>query len=596
MNFSFGKGRVRWRTRTWSSRPTPFLDAHGIDLTFLAREQWVGFLIGHRKELQEVLSLANKGIQFSGLLVGNEGVGKQSLVWHLAWLIAHDKVAEELYDMRLIELHLGQLYGNSGEEFQQVLLRALGEASNAGNVILYIPDIETLFLSGITPSPLITLQPFLSGRSVSIIASTTPEGFARMKQQGSFMQMFSAVFVNEISSEEAIHLLTLEAMIQERMQKISITPQAIAYLVSLSKKYISAVPLPSSARGVLERAFGFAKKERIPEISEELIGDLVGQQSGIPVQKPEEDERETLQNLEEIIHRTLVDQEFAVREVSRVLRTYRAGFEKKGPVGVFLFIGPTGVGKTELAKTLARIYFQDKKQFLQLDMVAFQTPKDIDELIGSEDGSILGKLTEGVRQMPYGVLLLDEFEKAHPQVLNIFLPIFDEGSIQDGMGRAVDFKNTIIIATSNVHSQTIKKEIESGKHIEDVAKKLKNNLTSYFPAELINRFDSVVFFKPLSQDDLSKIINRYVDQLNGELQEKFGFSVDMTHSAKEKIIELGYEAAYGARPLKRAFEKYIKSFLATEVLAEKIKRNDKILVDYRDSFVLIYDRVQKGTA
>ncbi|MGC8981407.1 MAG: AAA family ATPase [Minisyncoccia bacterium] len=582
-SFLFSPFRGRWLNRTWTSSPTPFLDKIGTDLTYLARKGELGILIGHKNELNQLLDKIKKEERLKMILVGREGSGRTTLIYHLAYLIVNDQVPEYYFDKRIIELDIARVYSLDPLYFSQNFLLILNEAIKARNVILFFPELhQSSEISQIWP----LLYTYIRETNLSIISTTTDEGLSKLNALYNISSFFDVIRVEELDIDSAITLLTLEAIFYEKEYNVLIQPQAISRAVLLAKKFLSYKPLPGSARDLIKETIGFAKNLKEKIITEEMIGDVASRITGIPIKAPLETEKYLLENLESIIHQRLVDQDYAVKEVARVLRLYRSGIEKrKGPIGTFLFIGPTGVGKTELAKTLARVYFGGEEEIIRIDMVEFQSPDDIKKLIGSEDGKIFGILTEEVRKKPYSLILLDEFEKANQQVLNLFLPIFDEGYIKDGLGRLIDFTNTIIICTSNAFSDFIKEEIEKGKSIEDIAPILRDKLIEIFRIELLNRFSGIIFFKPLSKDDLLKITNIMIDELNGDLLKKFGFSIILNDRAIKKIIELGYDPVYGARPLKRAIEREIISRLSDLILKEEIKRGDKILVDFDKEFI-----------
>lgn len=576
--------RRRWLNRTWTSSPTPILDKLGIDLTYLAEIGELGFLVGHKKEVERVISLLEAVNNINFLFVGKEGIGRNAIIWHLAYLITKDQVPEKFYDYRLIQINIQDIFALEPQEFLTNFQSILNEAIIARNVILYIPEIHNIFfipeLSACWP----LIVKYMKVSNLNLIATITKEGFSKLEGIYNFGNIFEIIEVEELSIEEAITLLTLEAVIWENEYKVIISPQAISKAVILAKKFLIHKPLPGSARDLLLEAIGFAKSINEKTILPEMIGDVFTKITGIPVKAPVETEKYILQNLEEIIHQRLVNQEFAVKEVARTLRMYRAGIEKKGPIAVFLFIGPTGVGKTELAKTLAKIYFGGEDQIIRLDMVEFQKPEDVEKLIGNEEKKIAGLLTEEVLRKPYSLILLDEFEKAHFEVLNIFLPIFDEGYIKDGFGRLVDFSNTIIICTSNALSDFIKEEIEKGKSIEAIAPILRDKLTEVFRIELLNRFSQIVIFRTLNKEDVSKIIDIIIRDLNGLLLQKFGLTIELTEKAKERIIELGFSPIYGAREVKRTIEREIMGPLSDMLLKEEIQNRNKILVDFEENF------------
>jgi len=578
--------RRRWLNRTWTTSPTYFLDKIGIDLTFFAEKGELGFIIGHQKEIEAIKSKLKREENLNIAFVGREGSGRSTIVYHLAYLISKDLVPEKYLDNRIIQINLPELYAGEPIEFQTNVNQILSEAVNARNIILYLPEFHQILLSPIYSVVWPLIYQYLKTGDLSIMASFTPEGFSKSKSLFGLESVFEIIEIEELNENEAITLLTLESIIYEKEYKVIITPQSITKAVILAKKFLVHKPLPASARDLLKEAIGHAKSLGIKSITEEVIGDTFTKLTGIPIKAPLATEKYILENLEDIIHQRIVNQDYAVKEVARVLKIYRAGIEKKkGPIASFLFIGPTGVGKTELAKVLARIYFGGEDRMIRLDMVEFQNLEDIEKLIGSEDGQIVGRLTEEVAKNPYSLILLDEFEKAHPQILNLFLPIFDEGYIKDALGRTIDFSSTLIICTSNALSDYIKEEIESGKSIEMIAPIIRDKLSEVFRAELLNRFSGVIIFRILSLEDVEKILDILIKEVNGMLLQKFGITIELKENAKNKIIELGYNPVYGARELKRTIEREILGPLSEFILQEKIKRGGKVIVDYQYSFI-----------
>ena len=278
----------------------------------------------------------------------------------------------------------------------------------------------------------------------------------------------------------------------------------------------------------------------------------------------------------------MIDQEEAVKAVSRALREYRSGLSRKGgPIASFLFVGPTGVGKTELSKILANIQFGSKDAMIRFDMSEYQEKQSISRFIGSPDGSTSGALTDAVIQKPYSLVLLDEFEKAHPDILNLFLQVFDDGRLSDNTGRIADFQNTIIIATSNANSNFIKESIDAGKTIAEISDVLKKKLTEYFRPELINRFSGIILFKNLSQSDIISVAGLLLKELADDLKENQNIYISFSTEAVEKIAEWGYDPAFGARPLRGVISEKIRSVLAEMILKDEIIRGKSININLK---------------
>ncbi len=569
--------------RALTSKKTNILDAYSVDLTYLANKENAGFLVGHKKELEKIIDTLKEGNNV--LLIGDEGTGKEAIVFHIAWLLQNELVSKELLDYRLVKLDLGLLYAYNKENFLPLFTRILEDIIDSGYIILYLPYIENILLEK-NVDIMQALSEILSSRQIPIIASITPEGYMKSQTRYNLDSYFEKVIVEELTEDESIFLLTLKSLIWEMQEKIIISPQSISLAVTLAKKFIKTKPLPKSAEEVLIEGLNLAKKNKQKYLNHEVIQEIVAEKTKIPIKEVSEVEKEKLLNLENLIHQRIVNQDQAVREIARVLKIYRAGLEKKkGPIGAFLFVGPTGVGKTETAKALAKIYYGSEDSMIRLDMVEFQNEEDLDKLIGSKDGSILGRLTEPVRENPFSLILLDEFEKTHPTILKIFLPIFDEGLIKDALGREIDFRNTLIICTSNAYSEFIKESIEKGENFDKISNELKSKLTEIFSVELINRFDGVIIYRPLGQEELLKIGELMINDLKTDVLLKHGIDLEISETALKEIVRLGTDPIYGARPLKRKIEEIIKGEIANLLLSNKISRGQKIFVDFETEFI-----------
>lgn len=583
----YRKPRHRIMNRSWTARPTPYLDSVGFDLTDLAREEKVGFLIGHQLEYQRLVNILSRATKNNVLLVGEIGSGKETIVNHLAYQIVKDDVPPELFDKRLVMLSLADLV--AGGDPSQIVARTnriINEILGAGNVILYIPDIHNLVRTSGEHYLNVAdaLLPVLARSDFQVIGATTPLDFKKdIEPRSDFINTFEVINVEEINEEEAILLLSYLSLILEKQYKIVISFKAIKQAVKIAHRYFREKLLPSSAEELLKESLAEAKNRGEKCLNEEIVISVAQRKLNVPLRKPTEEEAEILLHLEEIIHQRLIDQEEAVKAVARALREYRAGLSRKGgPIATFLFIGPTGVGKTELSKILAKIQFGSEENMVRFDMSEYQDPKSLYRFIGSPDGNISGVLTESIRRKPFSLILLDEFEKAHPDILNVFLAVFDEGRITDNLGRLVDFTNTIIIATSNAHSNLIKQRIEEGKSILEISEEVKKKLTEYFRPELLNRFSQIIVFRPLKPEHLFQIAKLLLNEIVSTLREEQGIEFSFDNSIVEKLVELGYSPVYGARPLRNAISENVKSFLAEKILKNEIKRGEKICLVYKD--------------
>jgi ATP-dependent Clp protease ATP-binding subunit ClpA len=327
----------------------------------------------------------------------------------------------------------------------------------------------------------------------------------------------------------------------------------------------------------MKEAVADAKRRRQRTLNKEDIIRIAETRTNIPIKEASREEAKKLLNLEEVIHRDLIDQEEAVVAVARALREYRSGLSRSGgPIATFLFVGPTGVGKTELAKILTKTQFGLEEMMVRLDMSEYQDKTSFFRLIGSPDGKVTGFLTEAVMAKPYSLVLLDEFEKSHPDVLNLFLQVFDDGRLTDNLGRTVDFQNTIIIATSNAHSAFIKASIEEGKTIAAIVDEFKKKLVDYFRPELLNRFSDIIIFKTLTPEDVIKITRLQLDKLAKSLFEEQGIEIVFEDGAVRRLAELGFNPVFGARPLRKTISEHVKAPLAEKILAGETMRGSRV--------------------
>ncbi len=575
--------RHRIMNRAWTARPTSTLDKFSEDLTDYARLEKVGFLIGHAEEYDRLEDVLSRPAKPNVLLVGEPGVGKDTLVAHLAFRIIKDRVPTELFDKRLVMLKIGSLMAGAEEgELRERTKKIVEEIVRAGNVILYIPDIHNMAKAtgklGLSVADI--LLPALRGTDFSVIGATYPREYKQIIElQTEFAKAFDIIRVEEVSEAEAIKILVYQSIILERQFRLKISFSAVKQSVVLAHKYFRDQLLPASAAELLKEALSDAKGRGDKVLNAEDVIDVAQRRVNIPLRWAGTAEAEQLLNLEALIHQKLVDQEEAVKAVSDALREYRSGLARKGgPIAGFLFIGPTGVGKTELSKILSKIQFGSKDAMIRFDMSEYQDKQSIFRFIGSPDGSAGGTLTDAVSQKPYSLVLLDEFEKAHPDILNLFLQVFDDGRLTDNLGKVVDFTNTIIIATSNAHSDFIKEEIEKGRAMKDISEELKKKLTVYFRPELINRFSGIIAFKSLSPDDIKAITKILLDDLAEELKQNQGIDVQFDEPVIGKIAEWGYDQVFGARPLRGVISEKIRSVLAEKILKNEIGRGGSLII------------------
>lgn len=579
--------RHRIMNRAWTSRPTPTLDKYSVDLTDLARQERVGFLIGHKNEYDLLEDTLARPINPNALLVGDEGVGKETLVSHLAFNISKDKVPAPLFDKRLVLLQISEMVaGAAQEELQARLKKIVDEIMIAGNVILYIPEFHNLVKTSGTAyiSAADALVPIIKNSVFPVIGATYPREFKNeVEARSDLLGLFEVIRINEITKDEAEEILVYESLILEKEAKVVISFGAIKKAVYLAKKYLTNKFLPSSGDELLKSAISLAKRKGDRVLTADVVVEATEMKVNVPIHEAGEAEAKQLLKMEEIIHKRLVDQDEAVKAVSDVLREYRSGLTKPGrPIASFLFVGPTGVGKTELSKILTEIMFGSKDASVRFDMTEYQDKQSFYRFIGSPDGKITGALTEAIVKKPYSSILLDEFEKAYPDILDLFLQVFDDGRLTDNLGRTVDFQNTIIIATSNAHSDIINEALRSGQTMAQISEYLRQKLTDVFKPELLNRFSKVVIFNNLSADDVKKVAAFNLSDF-AKLVSEQGIFLSFAPEAVEQVAKLGYDPAYGARPLQRVIAERLRAPLAEKILSKEVARGNKVEVGFDGS-------------
>lgn len=580
-----GQRNIRHRVmnRAWTAKPTPTLDSFAEDYTDLARSGQVGFMIGHDKEYSRLIEALSRGVSPNALLIGEEGTGKGTIISHLAFDIVKDQVPKELFDRRLVGLDIARMIaGATPEEVQKRIQDIAEEIMSAENVILYLPNIHNLLKTsgGAFLSAADAFLPIIKNNTFPVIGTTFPKEFkSSIEPRGDFANLFEAIEVKEISEEEARRILTLEGVILEKQTGIAVSFGAVKTAVSLAKKYFSGTKfLPGSAEELLRGALSSAERKGEKKLRPEEIIAVAETKTNIPIHEANKEETEELLNFEAIVHEKFIDQEEAVKAVGDSLREYRSGLAREGgPIASFLFVGPTGVGKTELAKIVANMQFGSKELMARFDMTEYQDKKSFERLIGSADGSVRGTLTDSVLAKPYSLVLLDEFEKAFPDILDLFLQVLDDGRLTDGLGRTVNFQNTIIIATSNAHSDIINQSLREGKPMSEIADYLKKRLTDVFKPELINRFSKVVIFRDLEPKELKSIVGLQLKELSATLAEQ-GMELFFDPNVADYVVKIGYDPAFGARPMRRVIEEKIRSSLAEKILRKEIEKGTRILV------------------
>jgi ATP-dependent Clp protease ATP-binding subunit ClpC len=572
--------------RDWTAGYTPTLDNYSIDWTNEVKRRGFEEIVGHQDLVPVVERILSKKDAGNVLIVGEPGAGRKNIVHGLIRKTMLNQSVPNLNNNRFIELDIVTLSStiSSFEQMERVLDQCFREVAHAGNVILIINDFHD-FLGKEQKAGVIDISgiigPYLNLSSFKTICLTSLKGLHHyIEGRPSLLAQFEKVEVEEMNKEETLQILENKVFRLESQYEKFIPFISLKEIIKVCEKYVSDFPFPQKAQNLLEEVAVYSGRYvESSAVLPEYVDKILSEKIQIPVGKIRSKEKETLLNLEDTLHKRVVGQMEAIKEISSALRRARTGVQtRKGPMGSFLFLGPTGVGKTETAKALAETYFGSEEKMVRLDMSEFQRIDDIVRLLGSEEEE--GILTTAVRQNPFSLVLLDEIEKAHPDVLNIFLQVLDEGYVNDNLGRKVSFTNTIVIATSNAGYQTILRAIAANKEMAEIKKDLLNAIfeKGTFRPEFVNRFDGVVVFKSLSKEDLMAIAQINLEKLNKNLSQK-KIQLVITEELKNRIVELSYDPVFGAREMKRVIQDNVENAVAKALLNDSIPNGSKIKID-----------------
>jgi len=572
--------------RAMTAVATPYLNRFSQDLTLAAKFGYLSPCIAREKEIEEIFRIIDGGRQ-SVVLVGSHGVGKMTIIEGITQRMIEGRSPNRLKDKRLVQISTSALVaGTTVSGAQERLITMMDEVRHAGNIIIFIDNIHDLMSlsaeagqGGMDVSE--TLAQYLKSGDVLVFTTTTLDGYNRHIMNSQIGSILTKVSIEEMDENQAIQALESSIGNVEYKQNVFFSYDALSASVKLAAKLLHDQPLPGSALEVAIEAAASVKnkKDKNIVVYAQDVAEIVSSKTGVPATAISEDESSKLVRLEEEMHKRIIGQDEAVDIVANALRRARAEIRStKKPISSFLFLGPTGVGKTELAKTIADIYFGGENKMIRIDMSEFQDKSGIYRLIGQPGQKGTGLLTEAVRQQPFSLVLLDEMEKADPAVLNLFLQVFDDGRLTDSVGHVIDFTNTIIISTSNAGTSYVQDRIEQGVPTEDIRQELiRGELKKYYRPEFLNRFDGIVLFRSLVRDEIKKIAGLMLKRVAKDLEQR-GVELRVEDSALEALAVVGFDPEFGARPMRRAIQEKVENQLAKLVLANKLERRDTVVL------------------
>ncbi len=641
---------------------TPLVDQLATDLTAKAIEGKLDPVIGRQKEIERVIQVLARRSKNNPALIGEPGVGKTAIVEGLAQRIVEGDVPSLLADKKVLQLDVASLLAGTmyRGQFEERLKRVIDELKISES-ILFIDEVHMIVGAGAGGSSVDAaniLKPALSRGELQVIGATTLDEYRKnIEKDAALERRFQPITVEEPSEEESIKILKGIVDSYEEHHRLNISEEALESAVKLSSRYISDRFLPDKAIDLIDEAssrvrmyksdnakmtkeltqqlkkvrealiiaieedqeekiYGLEEKEReidqklnefketwdratSPTVTKHDIAELISMWTGIPLTQLAQEESERLLKLEDELKKSIVGQEEAITTISKAVRRARAGLkDPRRPVGSFIFLGPTGVGKSELTKALARLMFGSEDALIQIDMSEFMERHNVSRLTGAPPGYVgyeeAGQLTEAIRRRPYSIVVFDEIEKAHPEAHNMLLQIMEEGHLSDSTGRKVDFRNAIIIMTSNVGAEMIINQANVGFNLkrdemleeklayQDMQKKLNNSLKRVFRPEFINRVDNVIVFRSLSKSDIEEIVEIELNKVSQRLIEN-EITITYTPELVSWIAEIGYQKEYGARPIKRVIQSHVEDTLSEALLAGEFTDGDDILLDITEN-------------
>ncbi len=643
---------------------TPMVDQLATELTTLAEEGKLDPVIGRQMEIERVIQILARRTKNNPALIGEPGVGKTAIVEGLAQRIIEGDVPAPLLNKRLLQLDVGSLVAGTmyRGQFEERLKRVIDELKASG-AILFIDEVHMLVGAGAAGSSVDAaniLKPALSRGELQVIGATTLDEYRKhIESDAALERRFQPIQVDEPNVDETLEILRGIRSAYEDHHRLTISDEALDAAVRLSSRYVTERFLPDKAIDLIDESSSRvrmykspmakaakeltkklktmrqdhalaveetrqddaqdllehiedAEKEldrlrnswdraNSPVVTAEDIAEVVAMWTGVPVMQLAQEESQRLLQMESELHKHIIGQDEAINAISKAVRRARAGLkDPRRPIGSFMFLGPTGVGKTELTKALARFMFGSEDALIQLDMSEFMERHTVSRLVGAPPGYVgfeeAGQLTEALRRRPYSIVVFDEVEKAHPEAHNMLLQIMEEGHLSDARGRKVDFRNAIVVMTSNVGAEMIKRqtglgfsvkrdeELEERLAYDDMRKKLMESLKRVFRPEFINRLDAMIVFRALSLADIQNIVEIELNKVSERLVEH-QVTLTATPDALATLADMGFDPEMGARPLKRVIQQKVEDTLSDALLTGKFKNGDNVIVDVRDGEV-----------
>ena len=570
------------------------IEEFAYDITRAAREGKLDPVVGREHEIERVIEILGRRKKNNPMLLGEPGVGKSAIVEGIALKIASGTISPVVAKKRILSLDIASVVADTKYrgDFEKRIKSILDEAKENPDIVLFIDEIHTIVGAGGAAGSLDAanmLKPALARGEIQCIGATTMDEFTKIvEKDGALDRRFQRVVIEPTSVGQSIEILKSLQPHYEEFHHVTYTPEAIEAAVRLTNRYVADRSLPDKAIDAIDEAGSMVRlqvtgvQSGCSVVTDEDIATVISKMTGIPVNKVAESEGHRLVKMKRRLEGRIIGQDQAVETVCRAIQRGRAGLkDPHRPIGTFLFLGPSGVGKTRLARSLAEYLFDTEDNIVRIDMSEYMEKHSVSRLIGAPPGYVGyeegGQLSERVRRKPYCVVLLDEIEKAHPDIFNLLLQVMDEGRLTDSNGRTIDFKNTIVIMTSNVGSREVAEFgpgigfATAGKDmVADRQAIIDKAVRKAFPPEFINRIDEIVYFRSLNRQDIESIIDIELRDVRIRALES-GYRLTITPAAKRFVADAGYDPAYGARPLKRAVTRYIEDPVSEYIITERIK-------------------------